>query len=386
MDINPIERTFRELTSQGRNILRLFSGNPNDEGFLFPGPILEEAYARYFREQDYHPHSKGLLEARTAISNYYGERGAVVDPENLLLTAGTSESFFYLFQLLARPGDNILAPNPAYPLFDYIAEMAGVELRHYGLKEDEGWKIDFDSLRRQTDVDTRAIVLISPNNPTGHVASESEIREMVEWANQKRIPIICDEVFCEFFYGEGKFPRPMAVSKPELCFTLNGISKMFALPALKLGWIAVTGKDSLVAPVIDRLETTADTFLSCHIPIQKALPDLFVKGRSFVDEYVAEVGRRRKMAVEILRSSQDVRFVEPVGGFYLMAEMLGARGHAPAHEAEEQFVVDLMKREGVFVHPGYFFDYDRGVHAIISYLVKPESLQEGLKRLVTKPI
>lgn len=379
MEINAIERTYRELTAQGRPILKLFSGNPNDEGFVFPGGILEEAYARYFRDQDYHPHSKGLPEARAAIAVYYAERGALVDPENILLTAGTSESFFYLFQLLAKPGDNVLAPNPAYPLFDYIAQLAGVQLKHYALREENRWAMDFDDIRRQTDDRTRAIVLISPNNPTGHVASEAEIAELVAWANQKKIPLICDEVFSEFFYGEGKFPRPMSTATPDLCFTLNGLSKMFALPALKLGWIAVTGKKSLVDPAVDRLETTADTFLSCHIPIQKALPEIFTQGLSFVAEYVAEVGRRRKLAMEILRTSSKIRFVEPVGGFYLMAAI-------ETEQAEEDFVVELMKKAGVFVHPGYFFDYEKGVHVILSYLVHPERLQMGLKRLVTNPI
>src|SRR5579885_1964089 len=284
-EINRIERTYRRLKAEGRDVLKLFSGNPNDEGFLFPSGILEEAYQRYFRRQEYRPHSKGLLPARRAIARYYEEQGAVLDPEDILLTAGTSESFFYLFSLLARPGDNILTPNPAYPLFDYIAQLAGVELRPYPLREGGHWNIDLQEMRRLTTEKTRAIVLISPHNPTGAVPSADEIGEVVRWANEKSIPIICDEVFCEFFYGAGKFQRPMAVAKPKLCFTLNGISKMFALPALKLGWIAVTGEPSQVAAAVDRLETTADTFLSCHIPIQQALPDLFEKGRGFAKEY-----------------------------------------------------------------------------------------------------
>jgi aspartate/methionine/tyrosine aminotransferase len=373
--INIIEKTYRDLTAEGGKILKLFSGNPNDEGFVFPGEILEEVYTRYFRDQDYRPHAKGLPEARRAIAHYYEERGTAVDPENILLTAGTSESFFYLFNLLARFGDNILTPNPAYPLFDHIAGLAGIELRHYPLREEGRWAIDFEDLRKKADGRTKAIVLISPNNPTGHVASRDEIGALVDWANGKGLPLICDEVFSEFFYGEGSFPRPAAVAKPDLCFTLNGISKMFALPALKLGWIAVTGKKALVDPVVDRLETTADTFLSCHIPIQKALPEIFAKGRPFVDSYVAEVGRRRLTMMSLLQSSEKIRFVEPQGGFYLMASIETDR-------PEEDFVVELMKREGIFVHPGYFFDYERGVHAVMSYLVEPGRIERGISSLI----
>lgn len=378
-NINIIEQTYRDLQAAGRPVLRLFSGNPNDEGFAFPSDVLAESYAAYFREQDYRPHSKGLPEARKAIAAYYEENGAFVEPDHLLLTAGTSESFFYLFHLLAKPGDNVLAPNPAYPLFDYIADMAGIELRHYPLREEKNWSMDLEKIREAADDRTRAVVLISPNNPTGHVASEGEIRELVDWANAKKIPIICDEVFSEFFFGgeggEGKFPRPIAVAKPDLCFTLNGLSKMFALPALKLGWIAVTGKKALVESAVDRLETTADIFLSCHIPIQKALPAIFEKGRTFVKAYVAEVGRRRKIAVDLLKSSNRIRLVSPVGGFYLMAKI-------ETETAEEDFVVELMKKTGVFVHPGYFFDYERGVNVVISYLVEPKKLISGLEALI----
>lgn len=377
--INKIEQTYRELKAQGREILKLFSGNPNDEGFIFPSDILENAYARYFGRQGYRPLPKGLLPAREAISGYYESQGASVDPENILLTSGTSESFFYLFTLLAKPGDNILTPRPAYPLFDHIAQLAGIELRDYPSSEGEKWRIDFEALRKRTNFRTRAIVLISPNNPTGAVADADEVSDIVHWANVKNIPVICDEVFSEFFYGSGRFPRPMTVAKPKLCFTLNGISKMFALPALKLGWIAVTGEKSHVDPAVDRLETTADTFLSCHVPIQEALPDLFGKGRAFVDSYVAEVGRRRELAVRLLRESEDIRFVEPAGGFYLMAEV---RPKGAWHLLEEDFVIHLMRETGVFVHPGYFFDYESGVHAVISYLTHPEKLQKGLKELI----
>jgi aspartate/methionine/tyrosine aminotransferase len=236
--------------------------------------------------------------------------------------------------------------------------------------------MDLEDLKAKADERTKAVILISPNNPTGHVASESEILALVDWANQKKLPLICDEVFSEFFYGDGKFPRPIAVAKPDLCFTLNGLSKMFALPALKLGWIAATGqKDALVAPAVDRLETIADTFLSVHIPVQKALPEIFAKGRPFVDGYVAEVGRRRKTAIDLLKTSKRIRFVEPVGGFYLMARI-------ETDMPEEDFVVALMKETGVFVHPGYFFDYERGVNAVISYLVEPKKLTSGLEAMI----
>lgn len=374
--INSIEKTFRQLQTEGHEILRLFSGNPNEQGIRFPPEILQEIYQDYFRYQEYSPHPKGLLIAREAIAAYYAEQGVSVDPENIILTSGTSESFFYLFSLLAKPGENFLTPNPSYPLFDWIAHLTHVELRHYHLQEENHWSVDLESIKRAANPKTKGLILISPHNPTGSVISSHQLGDLIEWANERGLPIITDEVFSEFYFGEGKFPRLISAGKPHLAFTLNGISKMFALPALKLGWIVVTGERRLAAEKVDWLETTADTFLSSHIPIQKGLPQLFKQGNDFLRIYRQMVSDRREAAVQMLRSIESVRFVPPQGGFYLMAEVKKGIGLS-----EEEFVIRLMKEEGIFVHPGYFYDYDHGIHFVISCLTEEERLQTGLEKV-----
>ncbi len=374
--INPIEQTYRTLTASGKKITKLFSGNPNEEGICFPPGILKKVYDRYFDSQIYQPHPKGLLCAREAIQNYYQSHGADVDTENIVITSGTSESFFYLFSLLTQPGDNILTPNPAYPLFDHIAELAKIELRHYFLEEEKDWEVDLDSICNQADSQTKAIVLVSPNNPTGSVISAEQIQEIALWANQKNIALICDEVFSEFCFGSGSFPRAISVSSPNLCFTLNGISKMFALPALKLSWIAVTGEKQKVESVVDRLETIADTFLSCHIPIQKALPFLFSEGKEFLKSYRAEVAFRRNLVVEQIKKYPQIEFSISQGSFYLFAKINKNLGLS-----EEEFVIQLMKQKNIFVHPGYFYDYEKGIHCVISFLTEKEKMQQGLEAL-----
>lgn len=394
--INSIEATYRELRRQGREVLKLFSGNPCDEGFIFPPEILKKSYNSYFDKQTYQPQAKGLLKAREAIVHYYAKQDIKVNPEHILLTSGTSESFFYLFSLLTKPGDNVLTPNPAYPLFDYIAQLAHIKLRHYPLLEEKNWAVDVEALKKQADKRTKAIVLISPNNPTGSVISPEQIQEIVSWANSKNIPLICDEVFSEFYFFPS--PRPSILLRTlcefaaqpsktgscgsrgeggrgsNLCFTLNGISKMFALPSMKLGWIVVTGEKDRVEKMVDHLETTADTFLSCHTAIQEALPLLFQEGWNFVESYKREVGERRNLAIEILKKSSKINFVEPKGAFYLMMKIEGS--------SEEKFVIDLMKQTGVFIHPGYFYDYEKGIHGVISFLCEREKLKMGLERLL----
>ena len=192
---NRIEQTYRSLIQSGKDPKKLFVGNPNLHGIHFPGEILSKCYLDYFSHQDFAPHPKGLLEARKAIAQYYRESDISVDPGNILLTSGTSESFFYLFSLLAQPGENILAPLPAYPLFDHIAQISRVELRHYCLQEEKAWALDLESLERATDDKTRAILLVSPNNPTGAVTSPEEIHQVLNWCRKKGLALICDEVF-----------------------------------------------------------------------------------------------------------------------------------------------------------------------------------------------
>ena len=373
--INRIERTFRDLTAQGKKIVKLFSGNPCEMGIKFPSDLLASSYRDYFETQDYKPHPKGLIQARQAISDYYERQGASVEPENVVLTSGTSESFFYLFSLLARPGDNVLTPNPAYPLFDPIGELTHVEMRPYHLREENNWSVDLKDLRRRCDEKTRALLLVSPHNPTGSVLSAEEIGEIVRFADERGLALICDEVFSEFYFGEGSFPRPLKVKGP-LCFTLNGLSKMYALPAMKLSWIAVTGDKSRVDRAVDRLETIADTFLSCHLPIQKALPKIFEEGGAFLDSYRREVKERRDAAVSEVKGIPGVKFHPPRGGFYLMAEVMGHSGLS-----EEELVIALMKEEGIFVHPGYFYDYEKGIHFVFSFLHPIPVLENALRAI-----
>lgn len=376
-EINPVERAYRELLRQGKPVIRLFSGNPNEHGIAFPGEVLAEVYARYFAQPTYRPDPKGDPAARQAIRDYYASQGAAVSAENIILTSGTSESFFYVFSLLASPGDNILTPNPSYPLFDYIAALARVKLRHYPLREDQGWAVDLAELARRIDERTRAIVVISPNNPTGSVVSAEQIGDIVALANRHGLAIISDEVYSEFIYDLPAFPRVSAVSQPRLLFTLNGISKMFALPALKLGWIVVSGEEVQVARAVDTLETMADTFLTVHMPIQLALPRLFQEGGAFLVQYRAEMRRRRDLALQLLSRSARLRFTRPQGGFHMMAAVELGR-----EMDEEQFVIALMRDAGVFVHPGYFYDYEVGIHIALSFLTHPTALSAGLERIV----
>jgi len=374
--INTFEKTRRRLEKEGRPPLNLTSGNPNEQGIFFPREILGEIYRDYFLTQSYQPHPKGLLRARRAISEYYSRQDFDLNPEHIILTAGTSESFLYLFNLLGDKSNNILVPTPAYPLFEFIAQVSPIQLRTYNLLEEQAWSVDIPSIKKATDASTRALLLVSPNNPTGSVTSPEPIEEITAWCNQQGLALICDEVFSEFYFGAGPYPRAASISKPQLCLTLNGISKMFALPALKLGWIGVSGSRNRVEPAVDRLETLADTFLSCHGPIQWALPKIFGEGQHFVPNYREIVLQRRNLVLDLIKQSKYLNAVEPLGGFHLMIKV-----EDPRNRNEEEWVLQLMENVGVLVHPGYFFDYEKRVHFVLSFLTEPKKLTEGMERI-----
>src|SRR5947199_3286792 len=241
---NPLYALHEQLSTQGHNIVDLVRGNVNEHGIVYPPEILRESLARAGdRARVYRPDSLDQLAAREAIAQYYGTLR--IPAEQILITPGTSVSYWYCFKLLAERGDEMLCPQPSYPLFDYIARLAGVEMTHYRLVDRRQCSIDLDYLENQLSVRTRAIILISPHNPTGMVADEEPLRGLAEIAARHSLPIISDEVFGEFLFGQDAFPRIGTTDAP-LVFPLHGFSKMFALPGMKIGWRALTGDPDLV--------------------------------------------------------------------------------------------------------------------------------------------
>ncbi len=369
LDLTPnrIEQA-RQRMAAGAGYIDLTSSNPTHQGLRFPPDILQAAAATYWSNRRYQPDPRGLHAARSAVARYYAARTPpLILPEDAIyLTASTSEAYSLLFALLADPGDNVLAPDVTYPLFDYLAELRGVELRAYHLDEQQGWQIDSASLLAQADARTRAVLLISPHNPTGAV-----IQAAIPVLTQMAVPLICDEVFAPFTYGVANVP-PLAALHPNTpVLLLNGISKMFALPDMKLGWIALnTPAQNLYG---ERLELLNDTFLGASGLIQTMLPALFARGMPFV---AAMVERVRATMDEARRQAVVCDWLEmptPDGGYYLLPAVRG-------WDDEEELVLFLLEH-GVLVHPGYFYGDVPGIHIMLSALTEPGTFARGLERL-----
>lgn len=363
---NPLEAARRRLA--GRYI-DLTSSNPTRQGLLFPGDVLERAAAAYWARRRYDPHPRGLLAARAAIAAYYGERSPAwaVDPEAIFLTASTSEAYSLLFSLLAAPGDNLLGPNVTYPLFQYLAELHHLELRTYDLDPGRGWQIDEDSLLAAADKRTRAVLLVSPHNPTGAI-----IQRPVAALAGLGLPLICDEVFAPFAIGAAAAPPLAALHPGQPVFLLNGISKLLALPDLKLGWIALN--QPALAAYDDRLELINDTFLSGNTLVQSMLPALLSEGRPFVGEMVGRVRANVETALALLAGNQHLRLERPDGGYYLFPQV-------PGCDDDEWLAIELLER-GVLVHPGFFYDYGDQCRIMLSCLTQPAAFRAGLERLI----
>ncbi len=344
---NQIEMARRRAAA-GVGYIDLTSSNPTHQGLIFPPDVLRGAAERYLGTRRYDPDPRGAPLARDAIVRYYASRTPPLPlvADDIFITASTSEAYGLLFALLTEPGDNVLAPVVSYPLFEYLAAIYHVELRPYALDERRGWRIGPASLPAQSDERTRAVLVISPHNPTGMVIQEALPAPSVP---------------------------PLGALHPDLpVFHLNGISKLFALPDLKLGWIALSGS---AAPLYgDRLELLNDTFLGANSLTQSILPALFEQGMAFVSAMRARVHGNLDMALGRLARSDRLRANPPDGGYYLFPEVRG-------WDDEERLVLHLLD-QGVLVHPGYFYGYERGTHVMISCLTEPARFAEGIERLV----
>jgi alanine-synthesizing transaminase len=292
-----------------------------------------------------------------------------------VLTASTSEAYAFLFKLLTDPGDVVLVPQPSYPLFDLLTRLDGVVAAAYQLRRADEWAIDRESVVRAVGSRTRAILVVSPNNPTGSILRADDRDWLVALARQHDLALVSDEVFADYAMS----PRPDATSlvaeQRVLTFALGGLSKSVGLPQVKLAWIVVSGPDALVAGAIDRLGLIADSYLSVSTPVQTAVPRLLAGGRAVRDAIATRICRNLDQLRSVARTQPSLTVLTPEGGWSVVVRV-------PATESEEALVLRLVNDTGVLVHPGYFFDFPEEAFLVLSLLPAPELFDEAILRLV----
>ena len=319
LEENAYTRALRHHRAGGKPILDLTVSNPTACGFQYDEAAILAALTAPAALR-YDPEPKGLSQARAAVAQYYHEKNseAQVDLERLVLTTGTSEAYSFLFRLLCAPGDEIAIAQPSYPLFEFLAELHDVKLRPFRFVYDHGWQIDFAALNAATSPRTRAIVLVHPNNPTGHFVSRSEAEKLQKLCLEREIALVIDEVFLDYkipFADTRKKHGSFAFDARALTFVVSGLSKIAALPQMKIGWIAANGPDALVREAIARLEIIADTYLSLNAPIQHALPILLAQRGAMQPQIMRRIEENLRNLDEQLKQQKLVSRLELEGGW-----------------------------------------------------------------------
>ncbi len=380
LDENAYTRALHRLRQSGEPILDLTVSNPTTCGFHYDAEMILESL-RDPAALVYSPDPKGLLSAREAVAGYYQDKvpGAHFDPAHLILTTGTSEAYSFLFRLLCEPGDEVVIAHPSYPLFDFLADIQDVQLRPFHLLYDHGWQMDFHALREAISARTRAILLVHPNNPTGHFVKTDEAAQLNDICRERGLALVVDEVFFDY-----AVPPPaasqmrcgtFASNASALTFVLSGLSKISALPQCKVAWIAAEGPDSLVQDALARLEIIADTFLSLNSPVQRALPTLLGQRASMQ----AQIRRRIQTNLDYLDTRLAARNcatrLELEGGWYAVLRV-------PAVESDEALAIRLLEQHLVSVHPGHFYNFPGDGFLVLSLLTPAEVFEEGSRRLL----
>jgi alanine-synthesizing transaminase len=428
---NQFSVAVEELRASGAKILDLTVSNPTRVGLHYDEREILGALASP-RALDYDPQAKGLLAARQAVSGYYrdrsrrGERdvasnvagdgprhGIDVDPERIVLTTSTSEGYSFVFRLLCNAGDELLVPKPSYPLFEFLADLQDVRLVPYPLIYDHGWQMDFPSLERVVTERTRGVVVVHPNNPTGSYVSAGEMEMLNSFCREHGLAVIADEVFLDYgledysgnvennsrspsassgqahhapvdrhspirrlgrddrLEGHGSF----AGNQEVLTFTLSGLSKVVALPQMKVAWVVTSGPREEVAAAMGRLEVIADTYLSMNAPIQWAVPALLEQRKDIQRQLMERVHANLAELDRQLAGQKTCERLSVEGGWYAVLRV-------PVTRSDEELAIELVQEKAVVVHPGHFYDFPGDGYLVLSLITAAEEFKEGMGRVL----
>ena len=376
---NRLSALLEDKRRSGTQVLDLTESNPTRATLDYPQAEILAALADASALR-YHPSPRGLDTAREAVAGYYRDRGTQIPVENVLLTASTSEAYAYLFKLLTNPGDEILAPRPSYPLFEFLAGLESVNIRQYPLRYDGVWHVDFDALEKAITPRTRGIVVVNPNNPTGSFLKRAELDRLDSLAAERGLAVLSDEVFRDYGFGEESDRVSTLVGdRRALTFSMSGLSKIAGLPQMKLGWIIASGgasgpnRDRAPNQAMEALELIADTYLSVSTPVQVALPRLLALSSGILEQIRERTASNLARLREAMLGS-TATLLRTEGGWYAVLQV-------PRTRSEEEWTLQLLDEHGVLAQPGFFFDFESEAFLVLSLLPEPVTFAEGVSRL-----
>jgi alanine-synthesizing transaminase len=371
---NQLSEALAAHRTAGKPLLDLTVSNPTECGFEYDGSAILNALSNP-AALSYEPNPKGLESARRAVAGYYAERKDEVSIEDIFLTTSTSEAYSYVFRTLCDPGDELLIPSPSYPLFDFLADIQDVKLVRYPLLYDHGWQIDFHALEQAITPRTRGVIVVHPNNPTGHFAKQVEIARLNSICSAREMAIIADEVFLDFPVEENR-PASFAANRGAPTFTLSGLSKISGLPQMKAAWLIVGGPQQWKGEAVARLEVIADTYLSVNVPVQLAIPRFLEQRHDFQKQVISRVRRNLAELDRQLAEQKACARLTVEGGWCVVLRV-------PATRSDEDLAIELLTTQGVSVHPGHFYEFASDGYLVLSLITPARILAQGTSRLLS---
>jgi aspartate/methionine/tyrosine aminotransferase len=371
---NRLSEALAAHRAAGKPLLDLTVSNPTECGFEYDRSAILNALSNP-AALSYEPNPRGLESARRAVAGYYVERKDEISIEDIFFTTSTSEAYSYVFRTLCNPGDELMIPSPSYPLFDFLADIQDVSLVRYPLLYDHGWQIDFHVLEQAITPRTRGVIVVHPNNPTGHFAKRAEIAKLNSICSAHQIAIIADEVFLDFSL-DGMQAVSFAANRGVLTFTLSGFSKISGLPQMKAAWLIAGGPQQWKTEAVARLEVIADTYLSVNAPVQLAIPRFLEQRHAFQEQVISRV-RRNLAELDCQLATQNVSSRLAVEGGWC------AVLRVPATRSDEDLAIELLTTQGVSVHPGHFYEFPSDGYLVASLITPERIFAEGTSRLLS---
>src|SRR5437016_5947068 len=371
---NRLSEALAAHRAAGKRLIDLTVSNPTECGFEYDSAAILDAL-RNPSALSYEPNPRGLEWARRAVAGYYADRGEAVSAEDIFLTTSTSEAYSYVFRTLCDPGDELLIASPSYPLFDFLADIQDVNLVRYPLLYDHGWQIDFHALEKAITPRTRGVIVVHPNNPTGHFTKHAEMAKLNSICSAREMAIIADEVFLDFLLEENR-PASFAANRGALTFTLSGLSKISGLPQMKAAWLIAGGPQEWKREALARLEVIADIYLSVNAPVQLAIPKFLEHRHTFQNQVMSRVRRNLGELDRQLAAQKTISRLIVQGGWCAVLR-------TPATRSDEDLAIELLNAQGVSVPPGHFYEFPADGYLIVSLLTHERTFAEGISRLLS---
>ncbi|GAA2172111.1 pyridoxal phosphate-dependent aminotransferase [Arthrobacter parietis] len=377
----PLLEHAKYMEAEGHRILKLNIGNPAPFGFEAPDAILVDMIRHLPNAQGYSD-SRGIFSARTAVVQYYQGRGIQnIDVDDVYLGNGVSELITLSLQALLNNGEEVLVPTPDYPLWTASVSLAGGTAVHYLCDESNSWWPDVEDIESKITPQTRGIVLINPNNPTGAVYPRSVIKQIVDLARRHDLIIFADEIYEKILYDDAVHVNAASVTGDDvLCLTFSGLSKAYRIAGFRSGWMAISGPKHRAADYIEGINLLANMRLCANVPAQHAIQTA-LGGYQSINDLILPGGRLRQQrdkAHELLNAIPGVSCELAQGALYLFPRL---DPEVYPIKSDEQFALDLLKQQKILISHGTAFNWINPDHFRMVTLPSVEDIEDAIGRL-----